>query len=186
MITPSRLLTRIPGTALMTLVGLLALPLNAQAKGPKGFKSAHGQESKARNDHQNDEHDQNDRNARDRQAYASRPRSGFSLTFGTGYAGRGYYYGPPNSAYYYERPEVRYYATREAAPREYFRNESYQGGQVNSSVQRELSRRGYYRGYVDGQIGPQSRRAIATYQQDHGLRPTGYIDSSLLNSLGIR
>ncbi len=167
----------------MILVGLLALPQNAQAKGPKGFKTSHGQESKARNDHQND---QGDRDGRDRQAYASRPRSGFSLTLGTGYAGRGYYYGPPNSAYYYERPEVRYYATREAAPREYFRNESYQGGQVNSSVQRELSRLGYYRGYVDGQIGTQSRRAIASYQQDQGLRATGYIDASLLNSLGLR
>lgn len=181
--TPSRLLARIPGTALMTLVALLALSLNAQAKGPKGFKSAHGQESKAWNDHRND---QNDRDARDRQAYASRPRAGFSLTFGTGYAGRGYYYGPPNSAYYYERPEVRFYANREAAPCEYFHHGSYQGGQVNSSVQRELSRLGYYRGYIDGQLGPQSRRAIASYQQDQGLRPTGYIDSSLLNSLGLR
>ncbi len=167
----------------MTLVSLMVIPLDAQAKGPKGFKSSHGQEPKAGNDHRND---QNDRDARDRQAYASRPRSGFSLTFGTGYAGRGYYYGPPNSAYYYERPEVRYYATREAAPREYFRNESRQGGQVNFSVQRELSRSGYYTGYIDGQTGPQSRRAIASYQQDQGLHPTGYIDASLLNSLGLR
>ena len=180
---PSRLLSQIPGTALLTLVSLLVFPLNAQAKGPKGFKVGHGQESKSKKDHPIN-HD--DRDGRDRQAYASRPRSGFSLTFGTGYAGRGYYYGPPNSAYYYERPEVRYYATREAAPREYFRNESDQGGQVNSSVQRELSRLGYYHGNVDGQIGPQSQRAIASYQQDRGLRPTGYIDSSLLDSLGLR
>lgn len=51
----------------------------------------------------------------------------FTLSFGTGYAGRGYYDGPHNSANYDERPDVRHYASREAAPREYHRQSDYAG-----------------------------------------------------------
>lgn len=112
--------------------------------------------------------------------YYSYPRSNFTLSFGTGYAGSGYYYGPPYSSYYYARPEVRYYATRAVVPREYYR-----GYSVELSVQRQLANRGYYHGYIDGAIGPQSRSAIARYQQDHGLSVTGTITSSLLSSLGL-
>jgi hypothetical protein len=164
----------------MTLICLLALPLSAYAKGPKGYQYGNKKENHDKN------YKQDDRDSHARQSYASHPRSGFVLTFGTGYAGQGYYYGPPASNYYYERSDVRYYASREAAPREYFRNNGYQGHAMYSGVQRELARRGYYHGYIDGQIGPQSRRAIGSYQRDRGLRPTGVIDSSLLHSLGLR
>lgn len=143
--------------ATVAVAGFLSFPLTSQAK----------DKHRGHDDH-------------DRHSYTSRPRSSFTLSFGTGYAGRGYYYGPPNSSYYYARPEVRYYATREVVPREYYRTYS-----VDLSVQRELARRGYYRGYIDGAIGPQSRSAIARYQQDHGLRVTGTITSSLLDSLGL-
>ena len=75
----------------MTLVCLLALPTNAHAKGPEGVHHGNGKKS-------NDRHyKENDHDSHDRQAYASHPRSGFVLTFGCGYAGQGYYYGPPNS-----------------------------------------------------------------------------------------
>ena len=121
------------------------------------------------------------RDDHERQTYVSRPRSTFSLSLGTGYAGRGYYYGPSGSSYYYERPEVRYYATREAAPREYYSNQS----STDAAVQRALAQRGYYRGPIDGQIGPQSRNAIARYQSNQGMRPTGLIGDSLIRSLGL-
>ena len=123
----------------------------------------------------------------DREYYLSRPRSSFAVTFGTGYAGRGYYYGPPGVAYFYERPGVYYYRTREAIPREYgYRSEpGYRSGGVASAVQRALARRGYYFGPIDGDIGPGSRRAIARYQARHGLRQSGEITPSLLHSLGI-
>ena len=52
-------------------------------------------------------------------------------------------------------------------------------------VQSALRRRGYYRGAIDGDIGPASRSAIRAYQADRGLAVTGRIDSSLLRSLGI-
>jgi hypothetical protein len=52
-------------------------------------------------------------------------------------------------------------------------------------VQRELRREGYYRGPIDGVIGPSSRQAIAAYQRDNGLTPTGRINGPLLDSLGL-
>ena len=36
-----------------------------------------------------------------------------------------------------------------------------------SELQQRLSRAGYYHGSVDGVLGPQTRRAIRAYEQDH-------------------
>lgn len=52
-------------------------------------------------------------------------------------------------------------------------------------VQRELRRRGYYRGAIDGDVGPGTRSAIYEYQADRGLPRTGRIDRTLLRALGI-
>ena len=189
-----------PVFAASVLLGALALPNASYAKNDKKGKSSnHGKKSGSKkkqdrnyseedrhssyrgqenDDHRGHEHD------RDRQHYHSRPRTTFSLNLGTGYAGRGYYYGPPGVPYYYERSDVRYYRTRESAPREYW-GPGYSSASVEASVQQALARRGYYRGPIDGQIGPYSRREIARYQDDNGLRPTGLISSSLLRSLGL-
>lgn len=61
----------------------------------------------------------------------------------------------------------------------------YAANSIEVDVQRELRRRGYYRGRLDGDIGPESRAAIRAYQADHGLYANGRIDSRLLRSLGI-
>jgi putative peptidoglycan binding protein len=42
-----------------------------------------------------------------------------------------------------------------------------------AAVQERLARQGYYDGEIDGVLGPQTRRAIARYQRDHGQRATG-------------
>lgn len=164
----------------MALICLFAFPGIAQAKGPGSNSHGRGHASGYQKTQQYERSD------RYRQEYSSHPRSTFILSFGNGYAGQGYYYGPPNSPYYYERSDVRYFASREAAPREYYNPGGYRGNSTDASVQRELARLGYYHGYVDGQIGPQSRRSIARYQQDRGMRPTGQITSSLIHSLGLR
>jgi len=54
-----------------------------------------------------------------------------------------------------------------------------------SEVQVALKRRGYYRGPVDGIIGPSSRASIRAWQYDRRLRVTGEIDRPLLHSLGL-
>jgi hypothetical protein len=65
---------------------------------------------------------------------------------------------------------------------------AYRGAPVDSlgaDVQEALRRRGYYRGVVDGVIGPGSRAAIRAYQHDRGLAVTGRIDTSLVRSLNV-
>jgi Putative peptidoglycan binding domain len=57
--------------------------------------------------------------------------------------------------------------------------------QVIANVQAVLQQQGYYRGDVDGLIGPMTRGAIADYQRDHGLYTTSTIDQPTLQSLGI-
>src|SRR5205823_13823773 len=37
-----------------------------------------------------------------------------------------------------------------------------------AELQRRLARAGYYHGSIDGVLGPQTRRAIRAYEQDHG------------------
>ena len=58
-------------------------------------------------------------------------------------------------------------------------------GSVEVDVQRELRRKGYYGGAVDGDIGPQTRASIRAYQVDRGLPVTGRIDTPLLRSLRL-
>ena len=154
------------GAAALALACWLAVPQTSQARDHGGQNNRFS----------------GSRNTSSRSAYLALPSSGFSLTLGTGYAGRGYYYGPPNSGYYYQRSDVHYYATREAAPREYY---GYSGNSTSAAVQQALARRGFYRGSIDGQIGRQSSQAIANYQQQQGLRVTGNINQSLLRSLGL-
>ena len=57
--------------------------------------------------------------------------------------------------------------------------------QVIANVQATLQQQGYYRGEVDGLIGPLTRGAITDYQRDHGLYTTSTIDQPTLQSLGI-
>jgi hypothetical protein len=57
--------------------------------------------------------------------------------------------------------------------------------QVIANVQTALQQQGYYRGEVDGLIGPLTRAAVADYQRDHGLYETAAIDRPTLESLGM-
>ncbi|MES2569893.1 MAG: peptidoglycan-binding domain-containing protein, partial [Verrucomicrobiota bacterium] len=57
--------------------------------------------------------------------------------------------------------------------------------ELGLDVQRNLRRLGYYRGAIDGNVGPGTRAAIRNYQSEHGLRVTGRIDSELLEALEI-
>ena len=183
--TPSNILTRAIGIATMAAVAMITLPQPLQAKDKgkgKGHSSSKGKSSQGKSNQGKSDHDDHDH---DRRVYQSQPRSNFILSLGNGYAGRGYYYGPPNVPYYYQRPEVRYYATQEAAPREYYGGQGYRNNSPDAAVQQALSRRGYYQGAIDGELGPQSSRAIARYQADRGLRVTGAVNSSLLSSLGL-
>jgi hypothetical protein len=55
-----------------------------------------------------------------------------------------------------------------------------------AAVQEQLARQGYYRGQVDGVVGPETRRAILRFQSEHGLRATGYPTNDTLDALGLQ
>ncbi|HEU0273050.1 MAG TPA: peptidoglycan-binding domain-containing protein [Candidatus Udaeobacter sp.] len=77
----------------------------------------------------------------------------------------------PNSYYAYDGP---IYAYNNLPP-----------DQVVANVQAALQEQGYYRGEVDGLLGPLTREAIAAYQRDNGLYTTAAIDQPTLSSLGM-
>lgn len=96
---------------------------------------------------------------------------------GFGFYSPSFYYGPD----YYDAP-LYYGAYAPAAPRVYTATRY---DSIPMDVQLALSRRGYYHGVIDGDIGPASRAAIRAYQRDHGLRATGRIDDPLLEALRV-
>ncbi len=53
------------------------------------------------------------------------------------------------------------------------------------NVQVALQEQGYYAGAVDGDLGPQTRGALAAYQADHGLAVTSAVDRLTLQTLGL-
>jgi Putative peptidoglycan binding domain len=70
--------------------------------------------------------------------------------YGAGYYGNGYY-------------GNRYYGSN------YYRGYGYNGYQSSvARLQQQLSRAGYYRGSIDGIMGPRTRYALRAYQHDHG------------------
>jgi hypothetical protein len=56
---------------------------------------------------------------------------------------------------------------------------------VIADVQLELQQMGYYRGEVDGLLGPLTREALTAYQADQGLQVTAVIDEPTLSSLDM-
>ena len=188
-------LPRISGAATWVIACLMALPLTSYAKDKK--QHTHDQNQSAQNQQNNpwninpwnnNQRSNNNRWNNNQGQYSqnntAQPVARFVPALATGYAGRGYYYGPPNTSYYNRSPQVVYYATREAAPRGYYDNRS--SNSTEAAVQQVLAQAGYYRGPIDGNLGPASRQAIANYQADRGLRVTGYPTSSLLNSMGLQ
>jgi hypothetical protein len=94
----------------------------------------------------------------------------YSYYGGYPYGGYSYYGGYPYSGYNnysYYTPSYGYNTSMVAA------------------VQRRLGQLGYYRGGVDGVIGPQTRGAIAAFESRNGMTVDGTINRPLLNSLGL-
>ena len=106
---------------------------------------------------------------------------GFGYPYGYGY---GYY---PYGSYY----DSGYYGDSYAAD-EYAQEPAqsgYESGNPDSEISRvqaALARQGYYRGTIDGTLGPETRNALRRYQRKHGLEVTGRIDQPVMDSLGVR
>ncbi len=124
-------------------------------------------------------------------AFASHP--GWSP--GRQYAWNGHNYGWYNDGWYVVDPYPYYYSADDSyAPGytvygpSYYNNSAASAddsGSAVARVQRELARDGYYRGAVDGILGPNTEAAIGAYQRDNGLHVTGTINSRLMDALDL-
>jgi Ni/Co efflux regulator RcnB len=116
-----------------------------------------------------------------RSSYRRGPNISIGIGTGFGYPGYGYGYGDPYGyGYGYGSP----YAYGYGYP---YRSTTYvsDSGNVVVAVQQRLARFGYYRGAVDGVMGPGTRTAVVRWEARHGMYANGQIDRQLLSSLGI-
>jgi hypothetical protein len=56
---------------------------------------------------------------------------------------------------------------------------------IEALAQLRLRELGYYRGGIDGSFGRGSRSALARFQHDHGIRPTGWLDEHTVHALQL-
>ena len=116
-------------------------------------------------------------------SYGNRPYSYYARpAVSVGFYSAPAYYSAPD--YYYDSYPSRTYYRGIPRTSYTYRAASY-SADLAVDVQRALARRGYYRGGIDGDVGPGTRAAIRSYQYNRGLEVTGRIDGSLLRSLGI-
>ncbi len=98
--------------------------------------------------------------------------------------GGGYYFW--NNGYWYPawgyNPSAQYYAYDGPI---YVGQRAEPPDKVIADVQAELQQMGYYKGEVDGLLGPMTREALGAYQADQGLTQTAAIDEPTLQSLDM-
>jgi hypothetical protein len=92
--------------------------------------------------------------------------------FNNGYWYPAWGYNPSNEYYAYDAP---IYAGKRAEPPD----------KVIADVQAVLQEMGYYKGEVDGLLGPLTRDALIKYQTDQGMVATAVIDEPTLDALGM-
>ena len=98
--------------------------------------------------------------------------------------GGGYYFW--NAGYWYPAwgysPSAQYYAYDGPI---YVGHRAEPPDKVIADVQAVLQEMGYYKGEVDGLLGPLTREALTAYQADNGLTTTAAIDQPTLDSLDM-
>jgi len=92
--------------------------------------------------------------------------------FNNGYWYPAWGYDPGHEYYAYDAP---IYVGKRSEPPD----------RVIADVQAALQEMGYYKGEVDGLIGPLTREALTAYQTDNGMTVTAVIDEPTLDSLGM-
>ena len=101
------------------------------------------------------------------------------------YYGSSYYYGGYPYGYNYYPYGYNNYYYGSSYPYSYNRYSYRNYDSVVIRVQERLARAGYYRGAIDGVIGPRTQYAIRAYERTHGLPADGIIDNRLLRTMGL-
>lgn len=107
---------------------------------------------------------------------------GYGYPYSYGYNSFDYGYNGSNSYDYG-------YNQRGAYDENVYGQNGYSDQSANSSVaaaQDRLTRGGYYRGQIDGVLGPETRHAIVRFQSNHGLSVTGELTPDTLNAMGLQ
>ena len=124
---------------------------------------------------------------------------GIGFPFSGGYYGGYRYYGgyasyPYYGSYYGVSPygysynpygDNSYETYSSSSPYAYNQYPNRDYDSVVIRVQQRLAHAGYYRGPIDGVIGPRTRYAILAYQRYHGLPTDGVIGNRLLRTMGL-
>ena len=92
--------------------------------------------------------------------------------FNSGYWYPAWGYNSSNEYYAYDAP---IYAGKRGEPAD----------KVIADVQAALQDMGYYKGEVDGLLGPLTREALTSYQSEQGMVATAVIDEPTLDALGM-
>ena len=103
--------------------------------------------------------------------------------YGGYYAGYPSYGGYPYGYSYNPYGYNNYYSSSSPYSYNQYSNRDYDS--VVIRVQQGLARSGYYRGPIDGVIGPRTRYAILAYERNHGLPADGVIGNRLLRTMGL-
>jgi len=72
---------------------------------------------------------------------------------------------------------------------QYGNQNNYGAQSANSTIaaaQDRLTQEGFYRGQIDGVLGPETRHAIVRFQTKHGLGISGELTTETLNAMGLR
>jgi hypothetical protein len=166
-------LLRLPTLLALATTGLFALPVESQAKDHKITVY----QDRDHDGHYNKKTIEVHGHDYGHSYYAPR-------YYGGGYYGRRPYGYPYRYGYDYPYYGPSYGVTVYSSPSYGYRPYDYDDDTA-VDVQRALKRRGYYRGTIDGDVGPGTRSAIRSYQLDRRLPATGRIDGPLLRSLGV-
>jgi len=116
------------------------------------------------------------------------PYYGYGYPSGYGYDSGAYY----GSNYYDQNGYDSSYDDQGGYNSSYYNgNNSYGSSDESTEIavadaQRRLARVGYYRGQIDGVLGPETRHALVRYQSDKGLEPSGNLTPDTLRSLGMQ
>jgi hypothetical protein len=111
----------------------------------------------------------------------------YGYPYGSSYS---YGYGAPYGSSYYSGgvygDDSGYYGDSAYYGGPSYGNRSAGDSSTVTKVQRVLAQEGYYKGDIDGDLGPRTHYAINAYQRDHNLSVTGTINGELLESMGLR
>lgn len=109
----------------------------------------------------------------------------YPYNYGYGYNyGNGYDYGYSDPGVYDSQPAYQNGYDDQSGNQNGYNDQS--ANSTIAGVQDRLARDGYYRGQIDGVMGPETRHAIVRFQTKHGLRISGELTTETLDAMGLR